>query len=41
MLALEEVQGDFVGVAEKMNLKDEDDVVNLVKAHRKSKKAKK
>jgi AbrB family looped-hinge helix DNA binding protein len=38
MLALKEVQEAFAGVAESMGLKDEEDVVNLIKAHRKSKK---
>jgi AbrB family looped-hinge helix DNA binding protein len=38
MLALKEVQEAFAGVAESMGLKDEEDVVSLVKAHRKSKK---
>ena len=38
MLALKEVQEAFAGVAENMDLKDEDDVVDLVKAHRKNKK---
>jgi AbrB family looped-hinge helix DNA binding protein len=40
MLALKEVQESFAGVAEKMGLKNEDDVVELVKAHRKDKKKK-
>ena len=39
MLALREVQDAFVGVAENMDLNDSDDVVNLVKTHRKKKKA--
>jgi AbrB family looped-hinge helix DNA binding protein len=39
MLALREVQEAFVGVAENMGLKNEDDVVEPVKAHRKNKKA--
>jgi hypothetical protein len=39
MLALREVQEAFAGVAESMGLKNEDDVVEFVKAHRKSKKA--
>jgi AbrB family looped-hinge helix DNA binding protein len=39
MLALREVQDAFVGVAEGMGLKDDDDVVALVKAHRKVKRA--
>jgi AbrB family looped-hinge helix DNA binding protein len=39
MLALREVQEAFAGVAESMGLKDEDDVVELVKAHRRSKEA--
>jgi AbrB family looped-hinge helix DNA binding protein len=38
MLALKEVQDSFTGVAENMGLKNEDDVVELVKAHRKDKK---
>jgi AbrB family looped-hinge helix DNA binding protein len=38
MLALKEVQEAFADVAENMGLKDEEDVVNLVKAHRKSKR---
>ena len=38
MLALKEVQEAFSGAAERMGLQDEDDVVDLVKAHRKSKK---
>ena len=38
MLALKEVQEAFSGVAERMGLENEDDVVDLVKAHRKSKK---
>ncbi|MDR1798070.1 MAG: AbrB/MazE/SpoVT family DNA-binding domain-containing protein [Clostridiales Family XIII bacterium] len=39
MLALREVQDAFAGVAESMGLKDEDDVVALVKEHRKNRKA--
>jgi AbrB family looped-hinge helix DNA binding protein len=39
MLALREVQEAFTGVAEGMGLKDEEDVVELVKAHRKGKRA--
>jgi AbrB family looped-hinge helix DNA binding protein len=39
MLALKEVQKAFAGVAENMGLKNEDDVVGLVKTHRKNKKA--
>ena len=38
MLALQEVQEAFTGVADDMGLKNEDDVVAFVKAHRKSKK---
>ena len=38
MLALKEVQEAFDGVAEKMGLEDEDDIVKLVKKHRKDKK---
>lgn len=37
MLALKEVQDAFSGAAERMGLKDEDDVVDLVKAHRNNK----
>ena len=37
MLALKEVQDAFAGVAENMGLKNDDDVVALVKAHRKNK----
>jgi AbrB family looped-hinge helix DNA binding protein len=40
-LALKEVQDAFAGVAENMGLHSEDDVVDLVKAHRKSKRAQK
>ena len=39
MLALREAQDAFAGVAENMGLKNDDDVVALVKAHRKGKKA--
>ena len=39
MLALREVQGAFTGVAENMGLENDDDVVALVKAHRKNKKS--
>jgi AbrB family looped-hinge helix DNA binding protein len=39
MLALKEVQKAFAGVAENMGLKNEDDVISLVKTHRKNKKA--
>ncbi|MCL2111019.1 MAG: AbrB/MazE/SpoVT family DNA-binding domain-containing protein [Clostridiales bacterium] len=39
MLALREVQEAFSGVADNLGLKSEDDVVALVKAHRKSKRA--
>jgi AbrB family looped-hinge helix DNA binding protein len=38
MLALREVQEAFSGIAENMGLDSEDDVVNLVKAHRKVKR---
>jgi len=38
MLALKEVQEAFTGVADDLGLKDEDDVVDLVKAHRKAKR---
>jgi AbrB family looped-hinge helix DNA binding protein len=38
MLALREVQEAFTGVAENMGLNNEDDIVDLVKDHRKSKK---
>ena len=37
MLALKELQEAFDGVAERMGLKDEQDVVELVKTHRKNK----
>jgi AbrB family looped-hinge helix DNA binding protein len=40
MLAIKEVQESFSGVAENTGLKNEDDVVELVKAHRKDKKKK-
>ena len=40
MLALKEVQDAFSGVAERMGLESEDDVVDLVKAHRKGKREK-
>jgi hypothetical protein len=40
MLALKEVQESFAEVAENMNLKDEYDVVELVKTYRKTMKAK-
>jgi hypothetical protein len=39
MLALREVQDAFAGVAENMGLKNDNDVVALVKSHRKNKKA--
>jgi AbrB family looped-hinge helix DNA binding protein len=39
MLALRDVQDAFAGVAESMGLKNDDDVVNLIKAHRRNKKA--
>ena len=39
MLALKDVQDAFAGVAENIGLKDNDDVVALVKTHRKAKKA--
>jgi len=39
MLALKEVQDAFAGVAQNMELKNDDDVVDLVKTHRKTKKA--
>ena len=39
MLALREVQDAFAGVAETMGLENDDDVVALVKAHRKNKKS--
>ena len=38
MLALKEVQEAFTGVADDLGLKDEDDVVDLVKGHRKAKR---
>jgi AbrB family looped-hinge helix DNA binding protein len=38
MLALKDMQDAFNGVAERMGLDSEQDVVALVKAHRKSKK---
>ena len=38
MLALKEVQEAFAGAAENLGLKDEDDVVDLVKTHRKVKR---
>jgi AbrB family looped-hinge helix DNA binding protein len=38
MLALKEVQESFVGVAENMGLKNENDVVDLVKTLRKDRK---
>ena len=38
MLALKEVQEAFAGVAENMGLQNADDVVSLVKSHRKEKK---
>jgi AbrB family looped-hinge helix DNA binding protein len=37
MLALKQAQSDFEGVAEKMGLKNENDVVDLVKSHRRKK----
>jgi AbrB family looped-hinge helix DNA binding protein len=40
MLALKEVQEAFLGVAENMGLENDDDVVELVKTHRKTKRAK-
>jgi len=40
MLALKEIQDAFEGVAEQAGIKDEDDVIELVKTHRKNKKAK-
>lgn len=38
MLALEEIQNEFEGEAERLNLKDEDDVVSLIKEVRKERK---
>ena len=35
--ALKEVQASFAGVADSMGLKNDDDIVALVKAHRKNK----
>ena len=37
MLALREVQEAFTGVAESMGLENDDDIVALVKTHRKNK----
>ena len=38
MLSLRDVQEAFIGVANTMGLQNEDDVVNLVKTHRKNKR---
>lgn len=38
MLALEEIQDEFEGEAERLNLKDEDDVVSMIKEVRKERK---
>ena len=38
MLALRDMQEAFTGVADRMGLEDEQDVVELVKAHRRGKK---
>jgi AbrB family looped-hinge helix DNA binding protein len=40
MLALKEVQEAFLGIAENMGLENDDDVVELVKTHRKAKRVK-
>lgn len=41
MLALEELQEAFKGEAERLGLKTEEDVVNMIKEFRKEKRAKK
>lgn len=38
MVALEKIQKEFKGEAERLNLKNEEDVVNLVKEYRKERK---
>lgn len=38
MMALEDIQDSFDGEAEKLNLKTEEDVVNMIKDYRKDKK---
>ena len=38
MLSLRDVQEAFIGVANTMGIQNEDDVVNLVKTHRKNKR---
>lgn len=38
MLALEKIQEEFAGEAERLGLKDEDDVVNMIKEFRKETK---
>lgn len=40
MLALEKMQDEFEGEAERLGIKDEEDVVNLVKEFRKERKNK-
>lgn len=38
MLALEEIQDEFEGEAERLNLKDEEDVISMIKEIRKERK---